>query len=362
MFIVSGCPRSGTSLMMLILGKALGEDRIIGKKFPQEKRILSMMSARQDEDLVDYENRLALFELSQPEWRKDLEESKDMNPNGFWECPFTVGGCYYTYRLKTVLDQILVDKKEKKPPKICKIVSQGLINSDPRYLTKIVYMVRHPRAVAKSQERLKRNATIPKFIQDTLPEDWDKEHTPQMYIQVTGMASRFCMLYPDIDIHLVNYEDLIEKPKETLLKVQEFLGEDGKWEEASEVINPKLRRSYPKDVKHTLWGDSEKVFDLFNNKDYSGVVKYLSQPNIATNKENQQRSCIRMGRSVTNMECTQCKTNPIVTNNYKKLAVMKEINWENMPCVLDCENKISVKDSITNNHWITKQDNENTKT
>jgi len=37
--VVSGCPRSGTSLMMDCLRTAFGDDRIIGNKFPQEERV-----------------------------------------------------------------------------------------------------------------------------------------------------------------------------------------------------------------------------------------------------------------------------------------------------------------------------------
>ena len=39
MIIVSGCARSGTSLMMDCLRVALGEDKILGHKFPHKEAI-----------------------------------------------------------------------------------------------------------------------------------------------------------------------------------------------------------------------------------------------------------------------------------------------------------------------------------
>jgi hypothetical protein len=38
--IVSGCPRSGTSLMMLCMSMAVGEEKIIGVKFPQKRHLI----------------------------------------------------------------------------------------------------------------------------------------------------------------------------------------------------------------------------------------------------------------------------------------------------------------------------------
>ncbi len=38
MLIISGCPRSGTSVQMDIHRAVFGEERILGAKFPQEKR------------------------------------------------------------------------------------------------------------------------------------------------------------------------------------------------------------------------------------------------------------------------------------------------------------------------------------
>ena len=359
MIVVSGCPRSGTSLTMLLLRKALGEDRIIGTEFPQEKRILSMLSASPNESLVEYENRKDLFEIQQPNWRKELEESKDMNPNGFWECPFTVGGCYYTFRMADLLTKIKKDKEENKPPKICKIVSQGLPPSDPDYITKIVYLIRHPRAVAKSQERLKRDHIVPEFLQENLPEGWDKEHTPQMYINVTGAACRFFLKYPDIPTTFINYDDLIEEPKETILKIEQFVGEEGSWNEATELINPKLRRSYPQDLDHKLWEDAEEVYKLFNDKDFKGVLAYLSNPSRAINKQQQSYYCLRMNRNVRNMECNQCLNNDVVKKNYIKLAESKGIKWEEYPCAFECasiNSGMSVKQSIKENHWSNDKD------
>ena len=36
--IISGCPRSGTSIMSLCILSSIGEDRLIGKKFPMQRK------------------------------------------------------------------------------------------------------------------------------------------------------------------------------------------------------------------------------------------------------------------------------------------------------------------------------------
>ena len=55
MIVVSGCPRSGTSLTMDCMRHAFGEDRIMGKKFPQERKYVFMKEQFEGEDDNAYE-------------------------------------------------------------------------------------------------------------------------------------------------------------------------------------------------------------------------------------------------------------------------------------------------------------------
>ena len=123
------------------------------------------------------------------QWKKNSEHrdtrtdhSKMMNPNGFWEDGrFTVRGLSWRFNCREELDGYLTEEK----PTCVKIVSQGLIQTDPRYISKMVYLIRHPRNVAKSQENLVTELDQMFGDKNTL-----KMHTPKMYLNVTAQASR----------------------------------------------------------------------------------------------------------------------------------------------------------------------------
>ena len=197
MFVVSGCPRSGTSLTMLILSKLFGEDRILGGKF-----------GFQDD----------------PVQEKGFLEETDEN--------------------RTCV----------------KIVSQGLLNSDPRYITKILYLLRHPRAVAKSQERLIRGVAFDNKDFSELA----KIHTPEMFIKVTQMAALFLKDHPDIEVKILEYDDLIEHPKENIKSICDFFKIDfeDRWSLVKDAVKPKYRRSYPQEIELDLWKDAETLVPL----------------------------------------------------------------------------------------------------
>jgi hypothetical protein len=130
--------------MMDCLRLTFGDDRIMGSKFPQEDRISVGLEKHEEETQDEFEARNYIRDIVAPHATKDFEVSKDMNPNGFWECRYSVRGIKWHMNMPDL------------EGKVCKIVSQGLINSNPEYIDKIVYMLRDPRQVAKSQERLKR--------------------------------------------------------------------------------------------------------------------------------------------------------------------------------------------------------------
>ena len=65
MYVVSGCPRSGTSLMMDLMRVAYGEKRLLGKKFPQDEQMEMMknQSIQQQEQLLHHKSFLHDFSL-----------------------------------------------------------------------------------------------------------------------------------------------------------------------------------------------------------------------------------------------------------------------------------------------------------
>ena len=115
--IISGCPRSGTSMMTNTIGELLSDDgySIVGEQFPQEKRFqnmgLDLKEQRPNESDQKYKLRMFMMERMQGTNRnqKNIERQqeqakkkseamahvKNMNPHGFYECRYTVQGCFY---------------------------------------------------------------------------------------------------------------------------------------------------------------------------------------------------------------------------------------------------------------------------
>ena len=72
--IVSGCPRSGTSLTMLLISKIIGSHRIQGSKWPQEPSL-----AAQGADETDKQYRLRTY-IQESSGNKRDDSYKDLNP------------------------------------------------------------------------------------------------------------------------------------------------------------------------------------------------------------------------------------------------------------------------------------------
>jgi len=355
MFIVSGCPRSGTSLMMDLMRVAYGEDRIVGKKFPQEEHMEQMLQQGPNESDALYATRMYILSRrkDQDKVQKELEHAKDMNPNGFWEMLYTVKGVRYRFH---DLDNLEKYKNEKKKS-FCKIVSQGLVQSDPQYIDKIIFMVRHPRSVAKSQEKLVRPSPIGNLSDIKIDGEDIKIHTPEMFINVTGGVSNWILRYPNVHIHYVLYDDLLEDPDTVLTGIQEFLGEDGNIQDAAKRIDKKLRRSLPENVDCDLWEDAEFVYDNFVKGQHKEVVEYLKRPDIATNRANMKFPCFRSGQQAQHSICDICRgENPSYIKNQRVQAVQKGIDWKKEPCIYECgynplSKALTVEESIKNNFW-----------
>jgi len=343
MFVISGCPRSGTSLMMRVMEKAFGPDRILGAREPQQENHKPELS-----EIQKY-----LFEKSgrAEQIRKREERAKAMNPNGYYEMAFCVQGVYYRPQFEDLLTEILDADK----PKICKIVSQGLAQSEPRYIDKIVYMARDPRAVAKSQENLGRDN--PMNPEDAPERDGEKVliRSVEMFNQVTIAAARWLNRHPGIPVHVVNYDKLIDDPHTVLGGVAAFLG-DGDFSEAANLIDPSLKRSKPEPVE----GDefALQLFDRLKTGDFAGVEEAVNQEaerRKANPPKPTQWFCPRLGQQVAEAMCQLCKTHIQTTTNLRANAERKEIKWQEEPCPYECgiqgDGGLTVAESVARNHW-----------
>jgi hypothetical protein len=375
--VVSGCPRSGTSLCMDIQRVAHGDDAILGSKFPQEnrKKAREEMLARMDGEL-DHEYQIRRFLLVAGIVESAQEEKQkyvDMNPEGFWECAFSVQGIIYRPQFRELLGKVRNGQF-----KVVKVVSQGLMASDPAYVGSVIYMVRHPRAVAKSQERLTRgfNYADPETGEIKNAFEDMKIHTPEMYIGVTVQAARWFLDNPRIPVMFVNFDELVGDPSTQVGRMAAFVGR-GDYGEAVKVVQPKLNRSKPEDIENVLWEDAEFVYERFTeaaaiidaggarskaNGFFRKIVEYFQDPRRAFNREKRNWRCYRSKHVVSEAMCKACYGDPRVAMNFRKHSESVGGNlakhWSKEPCLFECGMDLdregpylTIEQSIENNFW-----------
>lgn len=315
--------------------EALGANRIIGSEFPQERERAEPSTPR------DKTLRYIADRLHPP---RDMDRVKDMNPNGFWECPFTVRGIAWGLGAAEIYEQLYAGDR----PNVVKVVSQGLSNTNPADVGKVVYMLRNPVSVAKSQERLGRPAEAP---------DGGVVHTPEMFIRVNRQAARWALKNPHIPVHVVEYDSLIDRPEDTIAGVVNFHGQDGDWRRAASVIDRDLRRSKPEPQPSDLWADAWHVYHCWKDGRLEDIEPYFKEKRTATQAEGEAWHCFRWKAQVTAHNCKLCKSNPTVAANYRKWATKKGIDWQAEPCVWECgldteqAVPLTIEQSIQQNHW-----------
>ena len=360
-YAISGCPRSGTSLMMSCFSTSLGHKRLIGYKFPQEEKINRLFSRNIGETENQYVYRLyCLSKIGKTKTseRARLTKAYDMNPGGFWEHPqFTCGGLRYLHNHRGQINRILSARK----PLFIKIVSQGLLPSDPRYISKIVFMVRHPFAVAKSQERLTRQGMFKDESGKTIDIFSDVViNSPDMFLQVSLAAAKFFLSCTHIPVHMVDFDDLIETPAPVLESIQDFLGE-GNFSLSVDNIDPKLRRSYSPGGEENIWAEAENVYKRLKNKDFTGIVKTVGKDLSEYRKRQESWLCARTQTTAVRAHCVTCKSSAEFRKSLINYATSRGFDWKNEPCAFECaydkENPlISIEESIATNFWEGEKD------
>jgi hypothetical protein len=328
----------------------LGEDRLIGSKFMgRDEEVGEVVKSPQRtlRPIQEYIRNKRIKNRGLPvsgktRDKKDFAKMKDMNPKGFYECPFTVQGLYWRPQVHELMKR--VDDLVSEP--FCKIVSNGLLKSDPTKISKIVYMLRDPHEVAKSQEKLTRQRELP---------EGEIVHSPDFFISATVQFCRWIVKYAqDVELLIINYGDLLSNPVDQVDLIANFL--EVSPGTASDVVEVKLHRSKPQDIPHPQWKDADEIYSLMQKSDFQGVLDYMTNPELETHKQNSKWMCHRMGAVVTKNQCEVCKSNPVVMANFKKTAKKKKIDWKNEPCAFECgvlpgEKFITIEESIKNSHW-----------
>ena len=343
MIVVSGCPRSGTSMMMRITEKVFGEDRILkGEKDPAFDGLPEMT------EIESY-----LFEKTgqKERYEKQRDRTRGMNPNGYREMAFTVQGIYY----RPQFEKLLWDDLTAIEPKIVKVVSQGLARSDPRHISKIIYMVRDPRAVAKSQENLSRNNPMNPEDAPTANGQKVRIRSVRMFNQVTAQAAKWINDHQDVPVMTVNYDNLLDNPAQILDAIQSFVGE-GDFSQAVDMIDTSLRRSEPEDIEGEEAVFAMALYERLQIADFEGIIdafKAKVEDQKANPPQRQRWFCPRVGSQVTANICELCKKHEPTKKNLIKSA---KSGWRNEPCPYECGIQggegLSVAESIAANHWL----------
>jgi hypothetical protein len=358
MIVVAGNPRSGTSLMMRCFVEAVGMDRVMGDEFPQVKRHEAMLKQGEEESDAHYAARMYVSEKYPENSEEAVEKAKDMNPNGFWECPFTVRGIGYKPGVTDLIKQM--EEEAPKNPLIIKLVNSGLFASEPKYVTKVVYMLRHPRNIAKSQERLQREQKF--TLKDGRVVDLyegQKVHDPRFYLQSTTQFAQWRLANPDVPLLIVHYDDLVADPEAELKKIADFTGVPD-LAGSSSMINPKLKRSeWDMSIKSNLWEPAEAVHECLLKEDYQGILDVVSDPEGEYTKMNTTFICARLRSAIAYNNCVSCRTdmNKAFIESGKKRSNANGWQWWEEPCMFECgfnpcdKSPLTVAESIKNNHW-----------
>jgi hypothetical protein len=356
--IVTGSQRSGTSLMMRCMRDLMGEDNIIGTKFPNEHRGVKRTVFDTDET---YAFKQYGFEQDRDSREKDLEISRDMNPNGFWETPFVMRGIYYSPAFEDVLSDIL----SRGSSVALKLVSQALANSDPRFVDKVVLMARDPLSVAISQRRLRREL----FVKDPNGNSvnlWDhigEVVTPNLFMSVSISLARWMRKHPYIPVHVVDYSELMRNPEEVMQSLAEFLGvsDDSSVTKAASNVDASLNRSgndkdRSKDGEE--YAEAFKVFDFLREQDWDSIISFSKDALTRYSKANHEWKCVRNGMNANIAICEACMSDTLYVEGFKRVANDLGIPWKERPCAFECAYDldrnayVTIEDSIKNNHWL----------
>lgn len=226
-FVVTGDPRSGTSLMMQTLG-LLGVS-ISGDKFPQPKK-------------------------PQPG-----SKAETLNPKGYFEVPGTV-----MKGLKTI---------DTFGGTALKIIAPGLTRTDPNLVYKGVLCLRNPKHVAQSQTNL-----AARGLAIAGPRGWDSPTWNVSALRYMADMGEFLRWWKNqtpafrAKFIVVDYDDMVNTPANTIARVAAHLDGLKVTPESVANVDPALRRS-PKDF--IAWDAADALNGAQCEKIYAALKSQL---------------------------------------------------------------------------------------
>jgi len=235
MIVVTGEPRSGTSLMMRIVN-SLGLE-IAGKQNPQNKKLSE----------------------------KRKERAKYLNPEGFWEVPGVVSRGIRTE-----------EQLKEYEHKAIKIITWGLSNTvKPAIdkIDKIIFCLRSPREIVVSQQKLVSN------IEVATEDGWQfsPENTKIDFKKYIMSVGGYILKSSETDLWnktlVVDYEELINGGWGQIKRISNFL-EVPYNPESKNLIKKELYRSIKVPHINDL---AEEIYNSIKIKNFSKVLKPIRE-------------------------------------------------------------------------------------
>ncbi len=181
--VVSGIPRSGTSLMMQML-EAGGITLLIDNK----------------------------------------RKPDDNNPKGYYELEAVK---------KLATDHSCIDEGIGKA---VKVISQLLVYLPDTHNYKVIFMQREMDEILRSQQ---------KMLGISSDQDEDLELVVKVFERDLIKAKAWADSKPNVDLEFVNFKDVIETPLDVIQKITSFLQLELNIDKMTEVVDPDLYRNKP---------------------------------------------------------------------------------------------------------------------
>ncbi len=349
MRLICGPPRNGTSALCMLHGGIIGFENILGWIDPTEE--LPQPKTNKDKIYKYISDKINSDELA----KERADHANKMNPKGFYETPFSMGGINYSMpAYRHILKELLEDGDER----AIKVISSALLKTNPAFVDSIAHVIRHPLEAVKSQESVL--TPLDQFSTVSL-KDRIVDKSPRMYLSNLIAACKFFEENPKIPKIIIHHKEMMLNPKKVVKDLCEFydLPFEESWEASKDIIDISLYRSKPyTSVEGELWDMTLKIYELFIKEEFSEILEITEDPEFVLYRKVKRWYCTRLNKTVNPSVCNQCTTNKVTRDNFIHEANRKEIDWKSEPCAYECglnntgEESKSIEESIATNHWL----------
>lgn len=290
MIIVSGEPRSGTSLMMETL-RLLGL-KIWGEEQPgEERRKLARKKHKKEETFEEQLQRKKIRDMNEKFWEINGIVMRGLKP-------YTMARNKQNIENDLLLPQeekdrqikiinTAIEQYEKHKDHAVKIIWNGIMRTDAEVLkeSKIILCLRDPLHIAKSQQRLDTQTKVATVIDGkNVFVSPNQPLTPLRYLQSASQFVNWLNMpgNEEYTILKIVYDDMHFDTEKTIRKIAKFVGVENneeKIQDAIKNIDPNKRRSAnvkePNEYKEE-WILAREIYKSLIEGEYDLVTRRIS--------------------------------------------------------------------------------------